>query len=172
MATIRGIRPCLWFDSEAEQAAKFYTGIFSNSRIIATTHYGEAGMATHRRPPGSVMTVVFELDGHEFTALNGGPVFRLTEAVSFEVRCETQDDIDHYWKKLTAGGDDRAQQCGWLKDKFGLSWQIVSENMAELLGDSDPEAAGRTMETMLHMKKIDIAALERAHAGETAGVHA
>ena len=172
MPSIRGIRPCLWFDSEAEEAAKFYTGIFNNSRIVTITHYGKAGFETHHRPAGSVLTVDFELDGQEFTALNGGLVFKFNESVSLEVKCGTQDDIDYYWNKLSAGGDPNAQQCGWLKDKYGLSWQIIPENVAELFSDNDPAAADRTMEAMLPMKKLDIAELKRAHAGELSGARA
>jgi predicted 3-demethylubiquinone-9 3-methyltransferase (glyoxalase superfamily) len=158
------ISPFLWFDSKAEDAAKFYTSIFPNSRIVAVTRYTEAGKDIHRRPPGSVMTVAFELDGQAFTALNGGPLFKFSEAVSFVVSCETQQQIDHYWDKLTAGGDRKAQQCGWLKDKFGLSWQVVPKMMDDLFKDSSP-GSQRAMAAMMQMKKLDIAKLQRAHAG-------
>ena len=165
MASVQRISPCLWFDSEAEQAAKFYTGIFRNSRIVTITRYGKAGFEAHHRPAGSVMTVVFELDGQEFTALNGGPVFKFNEAISFQINCDTQKDIDYYWDKLSAGGDPKAQQCGWLKDKYGLSWQVVPAMMAELFKDENSARAARAMEVMLHMKKLDIAELEKAAAG-------
>ncbi|MDP9201545.1 MAG: VOC family protein [Gemmatimonadota bacterium] len=165
MRTVQRISPCLWFDSEAEQATGFYTGIFKNSRIVTITRYGKAGFETHHRPVGSVMVVLFELDGQEFTALNGGPVFKFNEAISFQVNCETQDDIDYYWEKLSAGGDPKAQQCGWLKDKYGVSWQIVPTIMAELFKDESSAKSQRAMEAMLRMKKLDIAELKRAHAG-------
>ena len=159
------ISPCLWFADQAEQAAQFYTSIFRNSKIVTVTRYGTAGFEIHRRPPGSVMTVDFELDGHPFTALNGGPVFTFNEAVSFQIICRTQEELDGYWEKLTAGGDPKAQQCGWLKDKFGLSWQVVPDGMAEMLRDPQSEAAARAMAAMLGMKKIDIAELQRAFKG-------
>jgi predicted 3-demethylubiquinone-9 3-methyltransferase (glyoxalase superfamily) len=163
MATIQRISPCLWFDNQAEEAARFYTGVFKNSRITATTRYGKAGFETHHRPAGSVMTVIFELDGQQFTALNGGPHFKFNEAVSLQVFCKTQDEIDYYWDKLSAGGDPTAQQCGWLKDKYGLSWQVVPEGMEELYEDENSPGAERTMEAMLKMKKLDMAELQRAH---------
>lgn len=159
------IVPCLWFADQAEEAASFYTSIFENSRILNITRYGSAGFEIHQRPAGSVLTVDFELGGYRFTALNGGPVFTFNEAVSFQIMCETQEEVDFYWDKLTAGGDPKAQQCGWLKDKFGLSWQVVPKGMAEMLNQQDPEKANRAMAAMLQMKKIDIAALERAAAG-------
>ncbi|HET7110500.1 MAG TPA: VOC family protein, partial [Gemmatimonadales bacterium] len=125
MATLHPIAPCLWFDDQAEDAAAFYISIFPNSKIVSVARYGEAGKETHGRPPGSVMVVEFELNGQPFTALNGGPVFTFNEAVSFQLYCETQEELDRYWEKLGAGGDPKAQVCGWLKDKFGLSWQVV-----------------------------------------------
>lgn len=158
------ISPFLWFDSQAEDAAKFYTAIFPNSRIVAITRYTEAGKEIHKRSPGSVMTVAFELDGQAFTALNGGPLFKFSEAVSFVVTCETQQQIDGYWDKLTAGGDAKAQQCGWLKDKFGLSWQVVPKMMDDLFKDSSP-GAQRAMVAMMQMKKLDIAKLKAAYSG-------
>jgi len=159
---IQRISPCLWFDHQAEQAAKFYTGIFPNSRIVSVARYGSAGQEIHGRPPGSVMVVAFELDGQSFAALNGGPIFKFNEALSLQVNCETQDEIDHYWEKLGAGGDPKAQQCGWLKDRYGLSWQIIPTLMAELFnGDATPQSE-RAMSAMLRMKKLDIAALKRA----------
>ena len=127
------IAPCLWFDSQAEEAAKFYTGIFRNSKIGASRRYGEAGREIHGKPAGSVMTVAFELDGQAFTALNGGPMFKFNEAISLQVNCETQDEVDYYWEKLSEGGDEKAQQCGWLKDKYGVSWQIVPTILAEMI---------------------------------------
>src|SRR3989454_5670705 len=125
MPSIRAITPCLWFDDQAEEAAKFYTGIFRNSRIVTMARYGKEGYEVHQRPAGTVMTVEFELDGQPFTALNGGPAFKFNEAISFQINCETQEEVDHHWNSLSEGGDERAQQCGWLKDKFGLSWQVV-----------------------------------------------
>jgi predicted 3-demethylubiquinone-9 3-methyltransferase (glyoxalase superfamily) len=165
MPTVQRISPCLWFDSEAEQAARFYTGIFKNSRIVTITRYGKAGFETHHRPAGSVMVVVFELDRQEFTALNGGPMFKFNEAISFQVNCETQDEIDYYWQKLSAGGDPKAQQCGWLKDKYGVSWQVVPTMMGELFKDENSAKSQRAMEAMLRMKKLDIAELKTAAAG-------
>lgn len=156
------IDPCLWFDTQAEEAAQFYTSVFKNSKIVNVSRYGEAGREVHGRPPGSVMTVAFELDGQRFTALNGGPAFRFTEAISFQVTCETQDEIDYYWEKLSAGGDPKAQQCGWLKDRFGLSWQVVPAALPQLLGDADRAKAGRVMSALLKMKKLDIGQLQRA----------
>jgi len=158
------IAPCLWFDGRAEQAARFYTGIFKNSRIGRITHYGEAGREVHGQTPGTVLTVEFELEGQTFTALNGGPAFKFTEAISFQVNCETQQEVDYYWEKLSDGGDEKAQQCGWLKDKFGVSWQIFPTRLIELLGDPDREKSQRVMREMLSMRKIEIDALERAAA--------
>ena len=159
------IVPCLWFAEQAEQAAAFYTSIFRNSRIVNTTRYGSAGFEIHGRPAGSVMTVDFELDGQRFTALNGGPIFTFNEAVSFQIMCETQAEVDLYWEKLSDGGDPTAQQCGWLKDKFGLSWQVVPQGMEEMLRDPESEGASRAMTAMLQMKKLDISALRRAYEG-------
>ncbi len=155
------IAPCLWFDDQAEQAAAFYVSVFKNSRIVTVTRYGEAGREIHRRLPGSVMTVAFELDGQTFTALNGGPVFTFNEAVSLQVYCDTQKEIDYYWEALSKGGDPKAQQCGWLKDQYGLSWQVVPRILPDLLRDYESETARRAMEAMLRMKKIDIGELER-----------
>ena len=165
MAITNRITPCLWFGEEAEEAARFYTGIFENSRITRITRYGTAGFEVHQRPAGSVMVVAFELDGQKFTALNGGPLFEFNEAISFEVNCATQEEIDYYWEKLSAGGDPKAQRCGWLKDRYGLSWQVVPEMMDELFADAESPAAQRTMEAMLQMKKLDIDKLERAANG-------
>ena len=163
------LTPCLWFDSQAEEAARFYTGIFKNSKIQEITRYPEAGHDIHGRAAGSVMTVEFELNGQPFTTLNGGPHFKFNEAVSFQVMCETQEEVDHYWNRLGQGGDPKAQQCGWLKDKYGLSWQVVPTGMVEMLNDPDREKTNRVMEAMLQMKKLDIAELKRAFEGEPAG---
>jgi predicted 3-demethylubiquinone-9 3-methyltransferase (glyoxalase superfamily) len=152
------ITPFLWFDTEAEEAAKHYTSIFPNSKILKVTHYGSAGP----REEGSVMTVSFELDGQRFTALNGGPDFKFNEAVSFVVDCESQDEVDAYWSQLSEGGE--AGPCGWLKDRYGLSWQIVPRRLMELLTDPDGERAQRAMAAMLKMNKIEIAELEKAAA--------
>jgi predicted 3-demethylubiquinone-9 3-methyltransferase (glyoxalase superfamily) len=161
------IIPCLWFDNQAEEAARYYTSIFKNSKIKTVTRYTEAGHEAHGRPAGSVMTVEFELNGQPFTGLNAGPHFKFNEAVSFQIMCRDQEEVDHYWNKLSQGGDPQAQQCGWLKDKYGLSWQVVPTALVRLMGDPDKEKAGRVMEAMLTMKKIDIAELERAAARET-----
>jgi predicted 3-demethylubiquinone-9 3-methyltransferase (glyoxalase superfamily) len=165
MQRIQKISPCLWFDHQAEEAASFYASIFRNSKIGRISRYGEAGRETHRKPPGSVMTVAFELDGQAFTALNGGPIFKFNEAISLQVNCETQEEIDYYWEKLGAGGDEKAQQCGWLKDKYGVSWQIVPTALPEMASDPDPAKSGRVMEAILKMKKINIDKLKRAYAG-------
>ena len=164
-STTQRIMPCLWFDQEAEEAVNFYVGIFRNSRITATSRYGEAGKEVTGGTPGSVMVVAFELDGQSFTALNGGPHFKFNEAVSLQVNCETQEEIDYYWERLTEGGEEG--QCGWLKDRYGLSWQVVPAGMAELFADHDPERARRATEAMLGMRKLDIAAMRRAAEGVT-----
>ncbi|MEO7101312.1 MAG: VOC family protein [Luteolibacter sp.] len=166
MKNYQKITPCLWFDGQAEEAAEFYTSIFPNSKITDVSRYGEAGKEIHGREPGSVMVVAFELDGQKFTGLNGGPLFKFTEAISFQVDCESQDEVDHFWNNLSKGGPPEAQQCGWLKDKFGVSWQIVPSILPELLGDPDREKSDRAMEALMQMSKLDIAALKRAHAGE------
>lgn len=155
----------MWFDDQAEEAARFYTSIFKNSKITEISRYGEAGREVHGKPPGTVMVVAFELDGQGFTALNGGPMFKFNEAVSLQIGCETQAEVDHYWEKLSQGGDPGAQQCGWLKDRYGVSWQVVPRALIELLQDPDPVKSQRVMGAMLQMKKIDIAGLKRAHAG-------
>ena len=160
------IRPCLWFDDQAEEAAAFYTSIFPDSRITRVTRYGEAGFEFHGKAPGTAMTVAFELDGQTFTALNGGSVFRFNEAVSLQILCATQAEVDHYWERLGAGGPAEAQQCGWLKDRYGLSWQVVPEVLLELLQADDQAAVRRATEAMLRMKKLDIAELRRAFAGQ------
>jgi len=165
MTNTQKISPCLWFDRQAEEAARFYTAIFPNSKIGKISRYGEAGQEVHGMKVGTVMTVAFELDGQSFTALNGGPVFRFNEAISFQVFCESQDEVDNYWKRLSDGGDPKAQQCGWLKDKFGVSWQIVPTVLIEMLTDSDGGKSQRVMKAMLQMKKIDIAKLRKAFDG-------
>ena len=172
MASIKGIAPCLWFDDQAEEAARFYTGIFKNSRIGKISRYGEAGQEVTHKPPGSVMMVAFELDGQPFNALNGGPLFQFSEAISFVIPCKDQKEIDFYWDKLSQGGDPKAQQCGWLKDKYGVSWQVVPAVLEDMVGDPNSERSQRAMEAMLSMKKLDISTLERAYAEptrETAG---
>jgi predicted 3-demethylubiquinone-9 3-methyltransferase (glyoxalase superfamily) len=154
------ITPFLWFDTQAEEAANFYASVFENSRILNITRYGEAGPG----PEGSVMTVAFELDGQEFIALNGGPQFKFTEAVSFSVACKTQEEVDEFWEKLSEGGEQGP--CGWLKDKYGLSWQVEPTILVEMLSDPDPKKSKRVMEAMLKMGKIDIAGLEKAYEGQ------
>ncbi len=171
MPSVRAITPCLWFDDQAEEAAKFYTGIFKNSKIGKISRYGEAGREITHKAPGSVMLVDFELDGQPFNALNGGPDFKFNEAVSFVIPCKDQKEIDSYWDKLSQGGDPKAQQCGWLKDRYGLSWQVVPAVLEDMVADPNTERSDRVMEALLKMKKIDLAELERAYAGEreTAG---
>jgi len=171
MPTIRQrITPFLWFDNQAEEAAAFYTSIFKHSKVLSTTRYTKEAEQAAGRPEGSVMTVAFELEGQEFTALNGGPHFKFNEALSLVVHCQNQEEVDYYWNRLSEGGDPRAQQCGWLKDRFGLSWQVVPRRMTEMFASPDRAAAERAMKAMLDMTKIDIAELERAFAGEPAGV--
>ena len=156
---------CLWFDGKAEEAARFYTSVFKDSKLGNVARYGKEGHEIHGREAGSVMTVDFEINGRTFLALNGGPLFKFTEAVSFQVFCETQVEVDYYWDKLTEGGDEKAQQCGWLKDKFGLSWQVVPRVLPKMMKDKDRQKADRVMKAFLPMKKFDIAALERAYEG-------
>ena len=153
------ITPFLWFDDNADEAVNFYLSIFKDSRLLDATRYGEAGPG----PKGTIMTATFELNGQQFIALNGGPRFKFTEAVSFVVKCETQEEIDYYWDKLLDGGEP--QRCGWLKDRFGLSWQIVPAQLSELFGGNDPQRAGRVMQAMMQMVKFDIAKLEQAYDG-------
>jgi predicted 3-demethylubiquinone-9 3-methyltransferase (glyoxalase superfamily) len=164
MQISKRIAPCLWFDNQGEEAAKFYVSIFKNSRIVQVAHYGEAGKEIHGRPPGSVMTVAFELDGQPFTALNGGPLFKFNEALSLQIYCETQEEIDHHWDKLTKGGDPKSQQCGWLKDKYGVSWQVVPTILPDMLADAKSPRSQRVMTALMKMKKFDIAALKRAYS--------
>ena len=163
MQTLQKITPFLWFDSQAEEAVEFYTAIFKNSRILGTARYDEAAAKAAGRPVGSVLTVAFELEGQKFTALNGGPVFKFTEAISFVVNCETQAEVDHFWDKLSAGGQE--VQCGWLKDRFGVSWQIVPTILLEMLQDKDPEKAKRVMAAILKMTKLSIDELTEAYDG-------
>jgi predicted 3-demethylubiquinone-9 3-methyltransferase (glyoxalase superfamily) len=157
------ITPCLWFDRNAEEAVKFYVSIFPNSRIGRVSHYSETGFEHHRMPAGTVLAIEFELNGMKFSALNGGPVFKFNEAISLQVSCETQEELEHYWEKLSAGGDPSAQQCGWLKDKFGLSWQVYPQALITMLADEDRTKADRVMNAMLQMKKIELAGLEQAY---------
>ena len=153
---------CLWFDDQAEEAAQFYTSVFKDGTIRKTTHFTEAGKEIHQKPIGSVMTVEFEINGQIFTALNGGPMFQFNEAISLQVNCETQDEIDYYWEKLSAGGDESAQRCGWLKDKFGLSWQVVPTVLAELIRSGDSAQSARVLNALFQMQKLDIAQLQAA----------
>jgi predicted 3-demethylubiquinone-9 3-methyltransferase (glyoxalase superfamily) len=160
--TVQKIMPCLWFDSDAEAAANHYVSIFKNSKLGSISRYGKEGHEIHGRAAGSVMTVEFELEGQKFVALNGGPHFKFNEAVSFQILCETQAEIDHFWSKLSQGGEEGP--CGWLKDKFGLSWQVTPTVLPEMLKDANADKAGRVMKAMLQMRKIDIAALKQAAA--------
>ena len=157
------ITPCLWFDNQAEEAVKFYVSIFKNAKIGNITRYGKEGYEIHRRPAGTVMTVEFELQGQAFVALNGGPVFTFNEAISFQVHCRTQEEIDHYWDKLSQGGDKNAQQCGWLKDKYGVSWQIVPTVLPKMLLDKDTRKSERVMQALLQMRKLEITRLKQAY---------
>ena len=166
MATMQKIVSNLWFDKQAEEAAKFYVGIFKNSGIGRVSHYGKEGHEIHGMPEGAVMTIEFFLEGQQFLGLNGGPIFKFTEAISFIVNCDTQDEIDHYWDKLKEGGDPSSQVCGWLKDKFGLSWQIVPSKMGEWATDPDKAKTGRLMKALLQMKKLDITKLQAAFDGK------
>ena len=158
------INPFLWFNDQAEEAVNLYVSLFKDSRITATTRYDEGSAAASGRQKGSVMTIAFELEGQKFVALNGGPHFKFTEAISFVVNCENQEEVDKFWSKLSAGGAE--SQCGWLKDKFGLSWQVVPTVLPQMLTDKDPARAKRVMNAMLQMKKIDIPTLQRAYDGE------
>jgi predicted 3-demethylubiquinone-9 3-methyltransferase (glyoxalase superfamily) len=158
------ITPFLWFDDQAEEAVDFYTAIFPNSRIVTTTRYNKESAEVSGRKEGTVMTIAFQLDGQDFTAINGGPHFKFTEAISLVVHCKSQDEVDHYWNRLSKGGDEKAQQCGWLKDRYGVSWQIVPTELPQLLSHPDPEKAKRATQAMLKMKKLDLAALRRAVA--------
>jgi predicted 3-demethylubiquinone-9 3-methyltransferase (glyoxalase superfamily) len=156
------ITPFLWFHDSAEEAAHFYVSVFENSRVLTSTRYGKEAARASGRPEGSVMTIAFELDGQKFTALNGGPAFNFTPAVSLVVNCHTQDEVDHYWNQLSLDGDPSAQQCGWLKDRFGLSWQIVPTQLIDYLTHPETAKAQKAMQAMLKMKKIDLAMLQEA----------
>jgi predicted 3-demethylubiquinone-9 3-methyltransferase (glyoxalase superfamily) len=158
------ITPCLWFDTQAEDAAKFYVGIFKDSRIVSVSRFPDAGKEIHGKDAGSVMVVEFEIEGQTFTALNGGPQFTFDEAVSFQVMCDTQDEIDYYWSKLTADGGAEGS-CGWLKDKFKLSWQVVPSIVPKLMTSGNAEGAKRVMNAVMKMKKLDLATITRAHEG-------
>jgi predicted 3-demethylubiquinone-9 3-methyltransferase (glyoxalase superfamily) len=158
------IAPCLWFDNQAEEAARFYVGLFRNSKIVDITRYGKAGKEIHQKPEGSVLTVAFEIEGLPYTALNGGPMFKFTEAVSFQIFVEDQKELDYYWDRLTPGGDPKSQVCGWLKDQFGVSWQVVPKKMLDWWSKPDARTE-RAFDAMMKMGKLDIAALERAYNG-------
>jgi predicted 3-demethylubiquinone-9 3-methyltransferase (glyoxalase superfamily) len=160
------ISPCLWFDDNAEEAVKFYLSIFKNSKVGNVTRYGKEGYEIHKKKEGSVMTIDFEIEGQKFLALNGGPIFKFNEAISFQIYCDTQEEIDYYWEKLTEGGDKNAQVCGWLKDKFGVSWQVVPIAMIKMLQDKDSKKTERVMKAMLQMQKLDIDALTKAYQEE------
>lgn len=159
------ITPNLWFDTEAEEAAEYYRSIFKNSSIGRKTYYSKERHESGNQPEGTVMTVEFQLEGQSFVALNGGPHFRFNEAISFIVHCDHQEELDYYWDKLSEGGDEKAQVCGWLKDKFGVSWQIVPSTLTEMVCDPDPEKSGRVMKAVLQSKKLDMNALHRAYEG-------
>jgi predicted 3-demethylubiquinone-9 3-methyltransferase (glyoxalase superfamily) len=157
------ITPCLWFDDRAEEAAMFYTSIFKNSKIGNVTRYGKEGYEIHGRKAGTVMTIDFEIEGQKFVGLNGGPIFKFNEAISFQVHCETQKEVDYYWERLSEGGDEKAQQCGWLKDKYGVSWQIVPTDLGRMLQDKDEKKSQRVMKALLQMHKLDIKILRQAY---------
>lgn len=157
------ISPCLWFDNNAEEAVQFYVSIFKNSKVSNVTHYGKEGYEIHKKKKGTVMTIDFEIEGQKFLALNGGPIFRFNEAISFQIYCETQDEVDYYWDKLTEGGDKNAQVCGWLKDKFGVSWQVVPSVLVRMLQDKDAKKTENVMRVMLQMQKLDINVLTKAY---------
>ncbi|GAB4523165.1 MAG: VOC family protein [Amphiplicatus sp.] len=157
------IAPCLWFDTQAEDAAKFYVSVFDNSRILTVTRYGEEGFEIHGKKAGQVMTVEFELEGQKFVALNGGPQFKFDEAISFQIFCESQEEVDFFWRTLADGGEEGP--CGWLKDRFGLSWQVVPVVLLQMLADCDAQKVARVTKAFLQMKKFDIAELERAFEG-------
>jgi predicted 3-demethylubiquinone-9 3-methyltransferase (glyoxalase superfamily) len=164
MSKIQKITPCLWFDTQAEDAAKFYTSIFKNSKIKKTSYYPNEGREIHGKPAGSVMTIVFELDGQEIMALNGGPQFKFSEAISLQIACDTQEEIDYFWTKLTQGGEE--SQCGWLRDQYGLSWQVTPTILSEMLTDKDQAKVDRVTKVFMKMKKFDIEKLEQAYNGK------
>ena len=167
MTVVEKIATCLWFDDQGEEAANFYVAIFKDSKIVTISRYSVVGQELHGKPAGSIMSVAFELDGQTFTALNGGPAFKFSEAISFQINCETQDEVDYFWERLSEGGEEKAQQCGWLKDKFGVSWQVVPIVLPMMISDPDSEKSQRTMAALLKMKKLDIAELQRAYAGSS-----
>ena len=160
------ISPCLWFNDNAEEAVKFYASIFKNSHVGNVTRYGKEGYEIHKKKEGSVMTIDFEIEGQKFLALNGGPIFKFNEAISFQIFCDTQEEIDYYWDKLSEGGDKNAQVCGWLKDKYGVSWQVVPVTLIKMLQDKDSNKTERVMKAMLQMNKLDINALTKAYQEE------
>ena len=160
------ISPCLWFDNNAEDAVQFYVSIFKHAKVGNVTRYGKEGYEIHKKKEGTVMTIDFEIEGEKFLALNGGPVFKFNEAISFQIYCDTQEEIDYYWEKLTEGGDKNAQVCGWLKDKFGVSWQVVPLVLIKMLQDKDSNKTERVMKEMLQMHKLDINVLTKAYQGE------
>ncbi len=166
MATFQKISPCLWFNSQAEEAVKFYTSIFKNSKLGRISRYGKEGIEIHKKPEGSILTIEFQLEEQSFLALNGGPEFQFNEALSLIINCDTQEEIDYYWGKLTEGGDEKAQICGWLKDKFGLSWQVVPTVLSDMLVEPVSEKSERVMREIFNMKKLDIATLKKAYDGD------
>ncbi|KAA0993572.1 VOC family protein [Dyadobacter aurulentus] len=166
MATTNKIQPNFWFENQAEEAARYYVSIFKNSKIGKIAYYGSEGQEIHGQKAGSVMTVEYEIEGQKFVNLNGGPLFKFNEAVSFIIECETQEEIDYYWDNLKEGGDPQAQQCGWLKDQFGVSWQVVPKFLSEIGGDPEDKGFLRAFKAIMHMKKLDIAELEKAYRGE------
>jgi predicted 3-demethylubiquinone-9 3-methyltransferase (glyoxalase superfamily) len=167
MATMQKITSNLWFDNQAEEAAKYYTSIFKNSRMGKISYYGKEGQEIHGQKPGTVLTVEFFIEGQQFVGLNGGPLFKFNEAISFIVNCDNQEEIDYYWEKLTRNGDPAAQQCGWLKDKYGVSWQIVPAFLSSMLSDADTQKKDRVMKEVLSMKKMDIKKLEKAFGAKS-----
>lgn len=166
MATIQKIIANLWFENQAEEAAKFYVSVFKNSTIGRIMRYGKEGIEIHGRPAGSVMIIEFEIEGQQFIGLNGGPHFKFNEAISFIINCNSQNEVDYYWEKLTEGGDPKAQVCGWLKDKFGVSWQVVPTEINDMFMDENSEKAQRAMKAMLQMKKIDLGVMKKAYEGK------
>lgn len=166
MTKMQKISPHLWFEKQAEEAAEFYISVFKNGRILRKSYYGKEGFDIHGMAEGTLMTVEFELEGQTFIGLNGGPIFKFNEAISFMINCDTQDEIDHYWEKLSAGGDPSAQQCGWLKDKFGLSWQVTPTVLSEMMHDKDEKKVARATKAMLQMKKLNISELQAAYNGK------
>ncbi len=167
MPSIQSITPCLWFDNQAEEAVKFYTGIFKNSRILKIAFYGKMGDEIHSSSEGAVMTIAFQLNGQKFTALNGGKAYTFNEAISLQVYCQNQEELDYYWETLSEGGDKSAQQSGWLRDKYGVSWQIVPATLIDMITDQDTDKSERVIDAMLHMKKLNINDLKRAYLGKS-----